>query len=40
MVPFADTTPPASMVKVLLDGQVPWVLKAGRETAAAEHPEE
>lgn len=27
MVPFADTTPPASMVKVLLDGQVPWVLK-------------
>jgi len=27
MVPFADTTPPASMVKTLLDGQVPWVLK-------------
>ena len=27
MVPFADTTPPASMVKPLLDGQVPWVLK-------------
>jgi hypothetical protein len=27
MVPFTDTTPPASMVKTLLDGQVPWVLK-------------
>jgi hypothetical protein len=27
MVPFTDTTPPASMVKPLLDGQVPWVLK-------------
>jgi Zinc carboxypeptidase len=27
MVPFADTTPPASMVKPLVDGQVPWVLK-------------
>jgi hypothetical protein len=27
MVPFADTTPPAAMVKTLLDGQVPWVLK-------------
>ncbi len=27
MVPFADTTPPASMVKPLLDGQLPWVLK-------------
>ena len=26
MVPFADTTPPASMVKALLDGQVPWVI--------------
>jgi Zinc carboxypeptidase len=25
-VPFADTTPPASMLKTLLDGQVPWVL--------------
>jgi hypothetical protein len=27
MVPFSDTTPPASMIKPLLDGQVPWVLK-------------
>ena len=26
MVPFTDTTPPASMVKALLDGQVPWVI--------------
>jgi hypothetical protein len=26
MVPFTDTTPPASMLKALLDGQVPWVL--------------
>jgi hypothetical protein len=26
MVPLADTTPPASMVKALLDGQVPWVI--------------
>jgi len=25
-VPFADTTPPSSMLKHLLDGQVPWVL--------------
>jgi hypothetical protein len=25
-VPFADTTPPAPMLKTLLDGQVPWVL--------------
>ncbi len=24
-VPFADTTPPASSVRALLDGQVPWV---------------
>ncbi len=27
LVPFGDTTPPAAMVKTLLDGQVPWVLK-------------
>jgi hypothetical protein len=27
MVPYTDTTPPASMVQKLLDGQVPWVLK-------------
>ena len=26
IVPFTDTTPPASMVKALLDGQVPWVI--------------
>ena len=26
VVPYADTTPPAAMVKGLLDGQVPWVL--------------
>ncbi len=26
MVPFTDTTPPATMVKSLLDGQVPWVI--------------
>jgi len=26
-MPFADTTPPAAMLKTLLDGQVPWVLK-------------
>lgn len=25
-VPFADTTPPATMLPTLLDGQVPWVL--------------
>ena len=24
--PYADTTPPASMIKTLVDGQVPWVL--------------
>jgi hypothetical protein len=24
---FGDTTPPAAMIKTLLDGQVPWVLK-------------
>ena len=27
LVPYGDTTPPAAMVKALLDGQVPWVLK-------------
>ena len=27
LVPFADTTPPSSMIKPLLDGQLPWVLK-------------
>ncbi len=26
-VPFADTTPPASMIAPLVDGQVPWVLQ-------------
>ncbi len=26
IVPFTDTTPPASMVNALLDGQVPWVI--------------
>ncbi len=26
VVPFTDATPPASMVKALLDGQVPWVI--------------
>ncbi len=25
--PFGDTTPPAAMIKPLLDGQVPWVVK-------------
>jgi hypothetical protein len=26
LVPFGDTTPPAAMIKPLVDGQVPWVL--------------
>jgi hypothetical protein len=26
-VPYADTTPPPSMIKTLVDGQVPWVLQ-------------
>jgi hypothetical protein len=32
-VPFADTTPPASMLKTLLDGQVPWALKLSERLA-------
>jgi len=27
LAPFGDSTPPAAMVKGLLDGQVPWVLR-------------
>ncbi|HEY3384354.1 MAG TPA: M14 family metallopeptidase [Vicinamibacterales bacterium] len=31
MAPFTDTTPPAPMVKTLLDGQVPWVLELAKK---------
>jgi hypothetical protein len=31
--PFADTTPPPSMLKALLDGQVPWALKLSERLA-------
>ena len=27
LVPFGDTTPPPAMIKPLLDGQVPWLVK-------------
>jgi hypothetical protein len=32
-VPFADSTPPASMLKPLLDGQVPWALRLSEKLA-------
>jgi hypothetical protein len=32
-VPFADNTPPPSVLKPLLDGQVPWVLKLAEKLA-------
>lgn len=32
-VPFADSTPPPSMLKSLLDGQVPWALKLSERLA-------
>ncbi len=32
-VPFADTTPPPSMLKTLLDGQVPWALNLSEKLA-------
>lgn len=32
-VPFADTTPPATMLGTLLDGQVPWVVTLAEKLA-------
>ena len=30
-VPFGDTTPPPAMIKPLLDGQVPWIVKVAEK---------
>ena len=36
-VPYTANTPPAAMMQNLLQGQVPWVLHAGRKTAPPAH---